>query len=256
MNGQEGKLAALALGLIAAGALLVNYGKPRLGNPGLAIERTPLTNELGAVVRQERVRLPASAGGFRSQDTPITALEVAILPPDTTFGRKFFIDDEGFGVQMSAVMMKTDRTSIHRPQICITGQGWNIQKTEIIDIPVALPIPYILKATCLTSTKMVRDARTGKEAPRSSVYVYWFVSENRLLPGHSEALWAITRDLVTSGVLYPWAYVSCYAECPPGLESLALSRMKRLISGAAPQFQLTPSASKQTAFLQTSPSLQ
>jgi hypothetical protein len=157
---------------------------------------------------------------------------------------------------MSAIMMKTDRTSIHRPQVCITGQGWNIQKTEVIDVPVALPMPYVLKATCLTSTKMVRDRKTDKEIPRSSVYVYWFVSEKRRVPGHPEALWAISQDLITSGVLYPWAYVSCYTECRPGLEGVATARLKRLISLSVPEFQLTPGPSKQTAFLPRPESLQ
>jgi hypothetical protein len=255
MNRQERKLALVVLGLIGLGALLINYGKPRLGNPGLAMAKIPLTNEVGVVVRDERVLLPSTVAGFHSKDAPITSLEVTNLPPDTTYGRKIYWDDEGFATQLSAVMMRTDRTSIHRPQICITGQGWKILKTEIIDIPVALPSPYILKATCLTSTKMIHDPNTGQDHQRASVYLYWFVSERRLEAGHPEALWAISQDLLTSGVLYPWAYVSCYADCPPGLEGVALTRMKRLVSAAVPQFQLYPSNPKQTASLSTPPPL-
>jgi hypothetical protein len=88
MNSQERKLAVVVLGLIAIGALLINYGKPRLGNPGLALEKVPLTNELGVVVREERVHLPPTIPGFHSKDAPITSIELTNLPPDTTYGRK------------------------------------------------------------------------------------------------------------------------------------------------------------------------
>jgi len=252
MNHQERQVALVTLAVIALGAFVINFAKPGLGHPGLAMERRPLTNELGAIVREERVRLPAKVAGFHSKDAPITSIELATLPPDTSYGRKLYWDEEGFGAQMSAVLMKTDRTSIHKPQICITGGGWKIQKTDIIDIPVASPSPYVLKATCLTCSKMVHDPKTEKEFPHSAIYIYWFVSERRLLPSHSEVLWAISHDLVVSGILYPWAYVSCYAEFPSGREAIALVRMKRLISEAAPEFQLTPPNPKQSAFLQNS----
>ena len=257
MSRQERIVAFVVLGLIALGAAAIHFGRPRLGNPGLAFEKVALTNEHGKVVREERVRCPENVAGFRAMNAPINDVEVTNLPPDTAYGRKLYWDAAGFRAQVSAVMMKTDRTSIHRPQVCITGQGWKIQKTEVIDIPVAAPLPYNLKATCLTSTKMVRDEKTKQEYQLSNVYIYWFVAEHKLVPGHPEALWSISQDLITSGVLYPWAYVSVYAPCRPGQEGVAIARAKRLIAAAAPEFQLTPRReAKQTAFHQKSAPLQ
>lgn len=251
MSRQERIVAFVVLGLIALGAAAIHFGRPRLGNPGLAFEKVALTNEHGKVVREERVRFPDNVAGFRAMNAPINDVEVTNLPPDTAYGRKLYWDAAGFRAQVSAVMMKTDRTSIHRPQVCITGQGWKIQKTEVIDIPVAAPLPYNLKATCMTSTKTVRDEKTKQEYQLSNVYIYWFVAQHKLVPGHSEALWSISQDLITSGVLHPWAYVSVYAPCRPGQEGVALARAKRLIAAAAPEFQLTPPPeSKQTAFHQ------
>jgi hypothetical protein len=257
MKRQEGVVAFVVLGLIALAATAIHFGKPRLGNPGLAFEKAALTNEHGKIVREERVRFPDRVVGFRAIDAPISDVEVTNLPPDTSYGRKLYWDAGGFKAQMSAVMMKTDRTSIHRPQVCITGQGWKIQKTEVIDIPIAAPVPYNLKATCLTSTKTVRDEKAKKEYQLSNVYIYWFVSEHKLVPGHPDALWAISQDLITSGVLHPWAYVSVYAPCPPGQETVALERAKRLIASAVPEFQLMPAPiAKQTAFHQKSAPLE
>lgn len=253
MNRQEPVVAVVVLGLIALAAAAIHFGKPRLGNPGLAFEKVALTNEHGKVVREERVRFPDNVAGFRAIDAPISDVEATNLPPDTAYGRKLYSDGTGFRAQMSAVMMKTDRTSIHRPQVCITGQGWKIEKTEVIDIPVAAPLAYNLKATCLTSTKTIRDEKTKTDRQLSNVYIYWFVAEHKLVPGHPDALWAISQDLITSGVLHPWAYVSVYVPCPPGQEGVAIARAKRLIAATVPEFQLTPSpAAKQTAFHQKS----
>jgi hypothetical protein len=256
MNGEERKIAVVVLALIGLGALAIHFGKPRSGNPGLALEKGVLTNEFGEIVREERVRFPKTVPDFHSREAPITSVEATNLPPDTTFGRRIYWQDDGFAAQLSAVMMKTDRTSIHRPQVCITGQGWKIEKTEIIDIPVPLPSPYLLKATCITSSKMARDPKTEKESPRASVYVYWFVSENKTVPAHTEALWSISRDLIISGTLYPWAYVSCFVPCAPGQEGIAVARIKRLVSETVPEFQLFPARAKQTASLPKAVSLQ
>lgn len=247
MKRQEVLVALVVLGLIGLGALAIHYGKPHMGKPGLVMEKSALTNEHGKIVRTERIHFPDRVSGWRAVDGPISDVEVTNLPPDTVFGRKRYIDESGFGAQMTGVMMQTDRTSIHRPQTCITGQGWKILKTEVIDIPVPLPSSHVLKVTCLTST---RTEKTGEKRTYSSVYIYWFVSERRTVPGHPEALWAISQDLLTTGTLYPWAYVSCFSVCPTGQETLALSRMKRLISMTAPEFQLTPAPNaKQTASL-------
>jgi len=252
MSREEMKVGAAALLLIGATALLIHFAKPRGGNPGLAFESATLTNELGQVVRNQRVRFPERLPGFNSMDAPITKSEVENLPIDTEYGRKLYWDDTGFGAQMSAVMMKSDRTSIHRPQVCVTGQGFRIDKTEVIEIPVALPTPYTLQATCLTLSKQERDPSTGQLHDWRAMYIYWFVAEHRMVPDHPEALWFVSQDLLTTGVLHPWAYVSCFSRCAPGQEAVMLARMKRLIALTAPESHLIGRAPpQQTASLAT-----
>ena len=99
----------------------------------------------------------------RQQEDALQAIEA--LPKDTSFGRKMYWEKESkTRFQLSAVVMKTDRTSMHRPQICSAAQGWKIEKTETIDIPMASPHPYTLSATCLT----VLRAKTSGFALASS----------------------------------------------------------------------------------------
>ena len=249
MNRDELKVGLVGMALIVFAGLLIHFGKPRLGNPGLALEKGMLTNELGAVVRTERVRFPSKLTGYFTADGPITKLENEVLPKDTSFGRKLYFDVESKSkLQLSAVLMKTDRTSIHRPQICINAQGWKIMKSDVVTIPVAKPAPYNLSATCLTLSKDYQD-ETGRARQASAVYVYWFVAEHRMAATHPEAIWYISRDLLVDGTLHPWGFVSCFESGDVGEEGLILQRIKRLIAASAPEFQLSAGIPKQTALL-------
>ena len=46
-------------------------------------------------------------------------------------------------------------------------------------------------------------------------------------------------DMLRTGVLQRWAYVSCFSICHPGQEEETYKRIKELISAAVPHFQLT-----------------
>jgi hypothetical protein len=106
-----------------------------------------------------------------------------------------------------------------------------------------------LKAQLLTTTKRVK-MEDGQELPLRGLYLYWYVSGNQITPDHNEQMWWLARDLLTSGTLQRWAYVSCFSYCPPGQEQVLLQRMKRLLAQTTPEFQIPPgSPKKETAFL-------
>jgi hypothetical protein len=159
------------------------------------------------------------------------------LPKDTLFGRRLYHSKDGFTNLLSVVLMGTDRTSIHKPQFCLDGQGWHVEKTETVSIPISRPHPYELRAMKLTASRAVRDSN-GQAATVHGIYVYWFVTENLLTPYHGERMWWMARELVLTGVLQRWAYVSCFTVCWPGQDDLYFSRLRDLIAASVPQFQL------------------
>lgn len=230
--------AAVALALMAGGAglLLRLQSAQRLGAPGLKVERTAA----GAVAR---VLLPERVAGFSSEALPPAPEEKTNLPADTTFGKRVYRAEDGFVALATVVLMGTDRTSIHKPQFCLTGQGWGIERTELVTVAVArggegggTGAAYELPVMKLTTTKRVEV--DGQVVVRRGIYVYWFVADGRVTAQHWERMWWMARELVTTGVLQRWAYVTFFADCAPGEEEATFERLKQLIAGAVPEFQL------------------
>src|SRR5262249_12296320 len=140
-------------------------------------------------------------------------------------------------------LMGTDRTSIHKPQYCLDSQGWIVDqsKSETAVIPVERPYPYDLKVMKLTATKEF-VGNDGKRFKLTGLYAYWFVAENELTPYHGERMWWMARDLIKSGVLQRWAYVSYFTYCVPGTEQPAFNRLSEFIAASVPEFQLAAGA--------------
>ena len=68
---------------------------------------------------------------------------------------------------------------------------------------------------------------------------YWFVAEDRLTAQHGQRMLDMGLEMIRTGVLQRWAYISCYSFCLPGQEEQTYKRIKELISAAVPHYQLT-----------------
>jgi hypothetical protein len=212
-----------------------------LGKPGVNVADIPTyavienqTNVLSPV----SVVLPEKPLDCVSQVLNITQGEVQMLPPDTVYGRRMYTASDGMNFMISVVLMGTDRTSIHKPQYCLTGQGETIIGSEVITIPISKPHPYDLKLMKLT-TKNQHRLQDGRKVPTRGLFLYWFVADGQLTPYHGERMWLMGRDLLTKGLLQRWAYVAYWGVCYPGQEDALLKRMKELIVETVPEFQTT-----------------
>jgi EpsI family protein len=226
------------LSLSVCATVLVRFqANRRLGRPGVEVVAEPIFNPEGKAAGDHSVYLPARVLNYVSKSSPITDLELDWLPKDTTFGRRLYRAPDGFEVLMSVVLMGTDRTSIHKPQYCLTGQGWTIARSQETSIRIDRPHPYRLPVMeLITHGQFKTPAGRRSEA---GVYAYWFVADGELTAEHGQRMWWMARDLMTRGVLQRWAYVTCFSVCPPGGEAAAFERMRQFIAAAVPTFQRT-----------------
>lgn len=210
-----------------------------LGKPGLKIVDAPIYGEKTNVVANISAYLPERVDNYVSKRVEaVSDLELMMLPPDTVYGRRVYTAPDKFQALISVVVMGTDRTSIHKPQYCLVGQGHEILSSELISIPISKPHPYDLKVMKL-STRSNRPNSEGKVVPVSGVFFYWFVADGHLTPHHGERMWIMGKELITTGLLQRWAYVAYFANCQPGYEDQLTERMKSFIAASVPEFQLT-----------------
>lgn len=238
MTGRKWLILGLALGLMAGGAGLLVRLKAiqRLGRPGVKVIEVGTDGRL-------QIQLPEKVLEGRSTNVEATELEVRTLPRDTTVGKRIYRLTDGFQTLLSVVLMGTDRTSIHKPEFCLTSQGWNIVQRDTTHVRVTRPRSYDLTVRRFIATAQGEDA-AGRPVQRSGVYVFWFAAENRLTASHWSRVGWITWELLRHGVLPRWAYVTCFSTCPPGQEDATFERMKEFLAAAVPEFQtvLPPSS--------------
>jgi hypothetical protein len=80
----------------------------------------------------------------------------------------------------------------------------------------------------------------GKPVTVHGVYVYWFVADDQLTASHGTRMWRMATQLLKTGVLERWAYITCFAICQPGQEEATYARMQKFMQASVPQFQLVP----------------
>ncbi len=219
-------IVAFAVLLLGGGALLWRLSAGQsLGSPGVRVGPLMVLAEDGAVVASNGVLLPVAPLGYASEVPPITKEELDMLPPDTTYGRRRYTAPDGFTCTVNVVLMGTDRTSIHKPEYCLPGQGFRIvsQTPEIIRLEQ--PHPYDLPVRRIVAERTVRT-EDGREGTLRALYVFWFMSDKR-----------ITEDLLRTGELPRWAYASFFAQGLPGQEELLFARIVELIRATVPAFQ-------------------
>jgi hypothetical protein len=181
---------------------------------------------------------------FKSEKQKPLPEELAMLPKDTTYGKRLYRAADGFPIGVNVVLMGTDRTSIHRPEFCLTGQGWRIDKeATTVDTAALGGSGKVLAFNKMFLDKEKEPLRAdGSVGPAKALYFYWFTAEGKETPAQWERMWWMAGDLLREGRLQRWAYVACYTKCLPGQEQQAAKRLKEFIAAAAPLFQVTAGA--------------
>jgi len=80
----------------------------------------------------------------------------------------------------------------------------------------------------------------GQKVKVNGVYVFWFVADQAQTPGHFQMMKRLALNLLRTGVMQRWAYVSYLALCEPGQEEATFARMEKLIAASVPEFQPPP----------------
>jgi len=234
MKNQKWLLLVIALALIAgtAGALNWLRANQKLGKPGIKAVAIP-----GSVMMD--IQLPERVLDFTSTNMPEPQTVIDYLPKDTSYAGRLYTATNGLQINSTVILMGADRTSIHKPDYCLPGQGWTINAKAVATVPVAGPQPYQLPVAKWTVGN-VYQTPDGRKQTVSGLYVFWFVADGQQTTDNYQRMWWLGRDLLRSGVLQRWAYVAYFAMCAPGQEDATFEQMKALIGHSVPELQTAP----------------
>jgi exosortase len=215
-----------ALSLLVAGFLAHISGLQSRGSAGVR-----LTPDGSAPVS-----LPTFIGNnWVGQDADVTAVERELLPPDTGYSRKTYVslDDPNRRAFLSIVLSGRDRTSIHRPELCLVGQGWTIRGSflhEFVFPSGGGPVP----ATVLEVEKQVMTPRGPAAVPQ--LVAYYFVGGSGVVASSWKRLFLDAWNRVFHARADRWAYVLVQTSDQDG-EPAGLARIQSVLDATLPVFQ-------------------
>ncbi len=174
----------------------------------------------------------------------LSEAEKQVLPPDTAGLRRRYTHTEGSDITCSVIVAGRDVTSIHRPELCLPGQGWNIQQEKVETIRSPTMEGGKLKVMRMDAVHNVMMTVSNRSA--RAIFVYWFVGKDRVTPYHWQRILWTTKDRILQNRNHRWAYILIAASVRPEQTSEALARAQadtmRQLSGFVEQLypQLRP----------------
>lgn len=222
--------AAAAVAIVAAGGTA--WATMRLD----ALQASPRTGVRLAANGHDPAALPNFIGlDWAGQAAPVTAVEREVLPADTGFSRKNYVSlrDPRQQVFLSIVLSGRDRTSIHRPELCLVGQGWTIRSAFAHRFGIG-GAAGDFPATVLRIDREVTVRGETRMVP--ALLAYWFVGADRVVATHWERMLYSAADRLRHWQSHRWAYVLVQTPALDG-EAAALARMQEVLTGALPAVQ-------------------
>lgn len=130
------------------------------------------------------ISIPAEIGSYRQQgpDVPVAENVQRLLETNSVLMRTYR-GPTGRPIELAVVYAGSTRRSLHFPEVCIVGQGWEIREQDM------LPIGFSFDATKLV---LVRDRTT-------EAVLYWYKTGERLTGSFFTNSWHWTLQQLTKG---------------------------------------------------------
>lgn len=196
------------------------------------------------------MRLPSGILRYLGDAGTMSAEERQLLPGDTEIVRTHY-RSAAYGpgtqdqIEVTLVLAGAERRSIHRPEVCLTGQGWTLLDSTILPIEIEPGRTLHVRDLFIEKNVPLKD---GTTRPLRAHYVYWFVGIDVTTPSHFERIWLTTWDSVTRNINHRWAYPSVMAYVTDNFTADEIGQRQRdsdqtldlitqLIQALVPKFQ-------------------
>lgn len=159
------------------------------------------------------MKLPSTLAGMFGETIAPDPVEKKLLPEDTEFAKAIYQTSTTDAskrdlVHCTVVLSGKERKSIHRPEVCLQGQGWILMESHVI--PITITEGHDLLVNDLYISKTITMPDKSRHRLRAH-YFYWFVGSDVTTPSHAERIWLTLVDNITRNINHRWAYPSLMA---------------------------------------------
>ena len=188
------------------------------------------------------LELPLQFGKYQGQKFDMTAVERNILDQGVDLARCQYLSTDQHMMLATVIQSGMGGRTLHRPEVCLPGQGWNI--TERLKIPVKLENGRTIQATLL---RMHRDYEPspGTRKRMRALNLYWYIgSDGTTSDDYYDHIRISYFDAVFRNLAHRWAMASFFVPMPEGdvgitdpmQEVTALEELRDFAGGVAPKF--------------------
>ncbi len=143
-----------------------------------------------------------SCGGALSE---MSLIERRLLPADTKLSKARYTRATNEFIFLSVVLSGAYRSSIHRPEVCLVGQGSEVAHSSRLAVEVGAGTPLELTVLDMMNRGVTKD---GRPYAYASYYAYWFAAPGRETASHYVRMAWMAADRLFRDVSYPWAYIA------------------------------------------------
>ncbi len=184
--------ASVLLGLCAITP--VNKG---LSRPGLTME------------------LPVMVDQFYGQEMPMSAQERAVFEEGVDLVRRRYVNLQDQAILGTLVMSGPVTQSLHRPEVCLPGQGWQIAEQRRVTIRPPDAEPF--EASMLRLFREV-ELPDGRRVRVRGYNIFWYTGYGVSTADYQQHIVITHRDAIFRNVRHRWGMSSFFLEMPPSLD--------------------------------------
>lgn len=194
-----------------------------------------------------QLSLPLRFQGYEGQAFDMTANERSVLDEGVELSRIFYASPDARRVLATVIVGGPGKRTLHRPEVCLPGQGWIISSSS--NVPIVLAGGQTVTVTLL---RLFRDATKdqGRRIRVRALNFYWYIgSDGSTRPDYYGHIAKGYQDAILRNLNHRWSMVSFFvpvSERPIGSEDpfgelKALEDAKEFASQLVPTLLRHPS---------------
>jgi exosortase len=202
----------------------------------LSLGQAPPLGEPGVVNE-----LPLRVGEIQGIKGEPDQRELTGLAEDVTILRNFYILPNGGQAMCSMVISGAERRSLHRPEICLPAQGWNVLSSN--ELPVTLEDGRELRLKIVQLQRDYKDDSGELRRIKALNAFFYAGSEGVVTADYYDHVMKTYIHSLTKNLSHRWALLSFYlpyseaaaGQGDPMADLAAIESVRQLVAAVAPK---------------------